>query len=425
MKKAFDKHFVERLAVLFLIFSASGTSLVARSYITWDSPFGPALLVAVSVVLVIIRRIEFDKSLAFLLLGYFFLFLVQALWFGSFHPKHMLLYPLSFVVAYIYLKSMRERLFVYIEDALTWLAVIGLFIWSCDVLSEGGIRSILSGKFVFEPYDEIIDSYVLVYTVVLEGVESFLPRNAGFAWEPGAFSVFCCLALMINMARMNFRVSGNIRAQLLITTIVSTQSTTGYTIMLAIFAAKALRGTRGAAKVFIAPIIAMAVALVLTLPFMQEKILDLWDQDAAELSYSASQSWNLDKPVAAQRFLSLKLDLEDFAENPLLGYGGRESEMGIRKQGLNIVTVSGIGKIFAKFGVFGFIFFATSLYMSSRKFDRTFDCNSTLLLLIVTICIAVSYSLVEHPLMMCFWMYWNFTRTVSVKYVAGRTQHSP
>lgn len=399
---------VERIAVLVLLFTASGTSAIARSYMTWDSPVGVMLLGISCLALIFTHKIGVDRRLVALLMGYFLLFAVQLLWYESFHPKHLLLYPVSFCIAYVYLRSMQVRFFNILEDVIAWLSICALAVWVVDVLSAGKLRSALSGINLLSPYDDIIDSYVFIYTVVLEGVESYLPRNAGFAWEPGAFAVFNCIGLVINLARTSFKVRNNRRAQLFIVAILSSQSTTGYSILLAILLAKAMVGVKGAARLVVVPVVISVIAVALTLPFMQDKILELWDQDVNELAASASESWNIDKPVAAQRFLSLKLDMDDFLENPILGYGGRESEMGIRKQNLNIVTISGIGKIPAKFGFFGLAFFIVSLVMSSSRLAERLGCESRSVLAIVLLCIAVSYSLIEHPILMCFWLYWNF-----------------
>lgn len=396
----------EYLAVAMLLFTATGVSAFARSFTTWDAPYGVLFVLFGTALLAMGHRIDWNRRFLFLLLGFYALFVLQLLWFESFHPKFLLLYPISFGVAYVYLRALGVRFFFILEKVIVGLTICALVIWLVDVGTVGAFRSRLSGLNLLAPYDDIIDSYVFLYAVVLEGVDSFIPRNAGFMWEPGAFAVINCIALTISMARNDFRVVGNRSAQILLLGVLSSQSTTGYSILMVIFLFKLFSKLSGLTRILVIPLALFAASAVFMLPFMQDKMIELWNQDAGELAASASESWNIDKPVAAQRFLSLKLDMDDFLENPILGYGGRESEMGIRKQNLNIVTISGIGKIPAKFGIFGIVFFIFALFKSSRKLAADLGCGSSYMFAAVLLSVAVSYSLIEHPLVMCFWMYW-------------------
>lgn len=399
---------VERMAVCFLLFTAAGVSTFARSSQTWETLVTPVLLGTISLILTLNYGVVISRSFIALIGGYLVLFLVQLVWYGSFHPKHLVLYPLNLWVAYTFVNAMHERFFLHLEYLITRLAGVSLAIWGLDVISDGAVRRQLSGMVFGEPYNPIIDSYILVQTFINEGVDSMVPRNSGFAWEPGAFAVLCSIALLINLYRTNFRLNNNRGALVLLAALLSSQSTTGYNILLVIFLAKLWRDLQGTARMFL-PVIAIAViSVVLSIPFMQEKIVDLWQQDLDQLARSATSEWNFDRPVAAQRFLSLRLDFSDFLENPWTGYGGRDSEMLTQRDALNIVSISGIGKVFARFGVFGFGFFFFSTLLSSIQLSRSFGARTPLLLVLIILMVSLSYSLIEHPIFICLWGYWFF-----------------
>lgn len=366
----------------------------------------PALLAVVALAMCIQYRVTVSTPILAVTGAHVSLCLIQWIWYGSFHPKHLLIYPFNLWIAYVYVQSMGLRLFWHLEFILTRLASIGLIIWGMDLLSSSGVRDALQGIYIGDPYNPIIDSYVVVYTFVNEGVDSLLPRNSGFAWEPGAFAVFCCVGILINLYRNNFELRNNFGALILAIAVLSSQSTTGYGIFMVLIVYKLYRDLKGASRLLL-PISAIGFAVVVLLvPFMQEKIVQLWNQDLNELATSAAAEWNRDQPLAAQRFLSLKIDFEDFKNNPLIGYGGRDEESSIHRDALNIVSISGIGKVMAKFGLLGIGLFILVGCLSSVHLSRCFQARTPALLMVVVAMISLSYSLIEHPLLLCLWAFW-------------------
>lgn len=406
--------FFERVAVGFLLFSATGVTVFARSSMTWENLLMPVLLAGLASVITLRYRVALTPRFAVLLGGFFTLFIAQSLVFQSIHPKYLVLYPLNFWVCYCFVKAMHERVFLHLEFWITRLSAISLVIWSVDIVAGGKIRSSLSGIQLGQPYSPIIDSYVFFQAFVNEQVDSFLPRNSGFAWEPGAFAVFCCMGLMINLYRTNFSLERNAGAYLLLAALASSQSTTGFSILIILIIFKLWHDIMGVARIVIFPAMVVAVVVgIISLPFMQDKIENLWAQDLNQLIMSARSDWNLGEPVAAQRFLSFKLDFADFLNNPLTGYGGEDDDMTVRRFSLNIVSISGIGKILARFGIFGFAFFAWSTVISSSTVSRRFGAGGFAMLALYIFMVSISYSLIEHPLFIVLWCF---------AYLEGRPQ---
>lgn len=369
----------------------------------------PVLLCGLGIAITLRYHLKLSRGFLLVICGFFALFLMQSFTFGSIHPKYMLIYPLNLWVTYCFIKAMRERLLYHIEFLITWLAGISFVIWSIDILTYGAVRQALSGITFGQSYNRIVDSYIFFQTFINESVSSALPRNAGFAWEPGAFAVFCCFGLMLNFYRNNFRLRRNLGAAVLIAALLSSQSTTGYSIFAVFLLFKLWNDIRGTAKFVLFPILGVVVVTsIFSLSFMQDKISNLLSQDLNELAYNASMDWNIGTPLGAQRFLSFQLDFYDFLNNPWTGYGGEDEEMLINRESLNIISVSGIGKIMARFGVFGFAFFVWSTAMSSIFVGRYFGVGNPFLLLMYIFMVSISYSLIENPIFLATWCYWVF-----------------
>ncbi len=406
MKIITPSDFLERSAVGFLIFSAASVTVLARSTMTWEYLIMPLILAVTGILLTLIYNTMPSYRFILFICAYFILAAVQGMIFGGFHAKYLALYPLNFWVAYCFVRAMRERLLLHLEILISYLSGISLAIWSIEITTSGMISRLLNGIFVGMPYNSIIKSYIFFQTFIDEGVESYVPRNSGFAWEPGAFSVLCSLGLMINLYRFGFRLRGNYRGIILVAALLSSQSTTGYSILAIYMILKLWHDMSSAGRIFVFPGLAAAILIAFTtLPFMQNKVEELWSQDLKELTISASSKWNADQPVAAQRFLSFKMDFSDFLNHPWTGYGGEEEQMLVRREALNVVSVSGIGKILARFGFLGFIFFVWSTIASSMTFSRHFRSRSPALLALFILAVSVSYSLIEHPLFISVWCF--------------------
>lgn len=408
IKSTYSAYF-ERAAVAFLLFCSTGTTVFARSAMTWEDLLMPVLLGGLGLGITLRYHIKLSRGFILVIGGFIALLLAQSFKFGSIHLKYMFLYPLNFWVTYCFIKAMRERLLRHVEFLITWLAGISFVIWSADILTNGMVRQALSGVSFGQPYNKIVDSYVLFQTFINESVPSALPRNAGFAWEPGAFAVFCCFGLMLNFYRNGFKLRRNFGAAVLIAALLSSQSTTGYSIFVMFLLFKLWNDIRGASKLVLFPILGFViVTTIFSLPFMQDKINNLLSQDINELAYNASMDWNIGNPLGAQRFLSFQLDYADFLNNPWTGYGGEDEEMLVTRESLNVISVSGIGKIMARFGIFGFAFFVWSTTMSSIFLSRYFRAESPALLLLYIFMVSVSYSLIEQPIFLAIWCYWVF-----------------
>lgn len=400
---------LEAISVLFLVLSASGVTVFARSLATWQALSAPIILVIFSTTFYYLYSIKISYRIVSFLLAFLALTAVQSLIYDSIHPKHLLLYPVNFLCSYCLVKAMGPRFFGYVETQIFALATISIAIWTLDTLTSGAVSNGLKGITVGTPYDDIVDSYVVVQTFINEGVDAFLRRNSGFCWEPGAFSVMCNAALMLNAYRTKFRIQGNVRAVVLTMAIITSQSTTGFYILFIFALIRLWHTSSRTSRLFVWPVMAIFLLLAsVTLPFMQSKIKEVSEQSLNEVAKQASQDWNKDKPIAAQRFLSFTMDFSDFLNNPLTGYGGEDSQMMAKRSSYNIVSVSGIGKVLARFGILGFAFFIIATAYSSLYVNRYFKAGSPSMLFLFILLTSISYSIIEHPLFICLWCFGFF-----------------
>jgi hypothetical protein len=422
VKRLSARNLADYVSVMLLIFFAGGATAVSRSLQTLDNAPAIGLLALVVGALFITHRLGVSKRLLSVLVGFSVYYVLVTIKFQSFHYKFLFLYPFSFLLAYAFVAGMGDRFFLVYERLLVLLSAISIPLWTLQVVSPGAI-DVFAKLSPLEPYNLKVGAHLLVFTVVNESVNTLLPRNSGFAWEPGAFAVFVCLAIFINLVRCEFRLRGNWGLLTLLAALLTTQSTTGYSMLLLLSMLWMINVRSKLTLAVAIPFLVLGGFYVLTLPFMYEKIQEIFSEDVRQLSSTARHYWNRDQLIYAQRIASFRIDFMDFIRNPLLGYGGHDESMWTRKEGLNLVSISGIGKVMAKFGLVGLLFFSWSLVRSSKLLASDLGYRGTWVLAVLILQISVSYSLIESPLLMCFWMYALFRRQLPSSKETMRSVH--
>jgi hypothetical protein len=394
-----------------LLIAGSATSF-ARSFQTWEYPSALIILALISFRIMYVHKISFNKSFFWLIFFFLIYYISLSLKFDEFHYKFLFIYPFSFFIAYTIIMGLKLKFFVIYERLLVKLCLIAMFFWILQIFIPVQLQEVLKMLTFLKPYTDAIRAQIGVYTIIDEGIESLLPRNSGFAWEPGAFSVFINFAIFLNLIFNKFKLRKNYAIYILIITLISTQSTTGYSIFLLIAVFYFMNINMGSGKVLFIPLLAIAILYVFNLPFMYEKIDALSNEKISDIVSIGKKEWNNDKVITAQRFVSLQIDFIDFMKNPILGYGGHDEDMWTRKGNINIVSISGIGKILARFGLVGSLFFLIVLYRNSKMYSKKFNFKGGLVLFFLIIQVSVSYSLIENPIFLCFWMFFYFNPNI-------------
>ena len=149
----------------------------------------------------------------------------------------------SIIIAYIHIQVFGKKMLPLYEHIMVRLCFIALFLWGIAVIYPG------SATFFREFPKTNLGRNVYYLFVWLDEAESGgavvtyngILRNAGCTWEPGRFSIMILLALYCNMARCGIKFRGNWGSIILLISLITTQSTTGYIgalVLYSIFAFK-------------------------------------------------------------------------------------------------------------------------------------------------------------------------------------------
>lgn len=402
--------FFEYLYVLVLIIYAGLASTFVRAGTLSDSVIGYSLPIILSVLLAIKGKVKFNKQFFSLIICLFLYFIAITIKYNEIHPSVFISYSLLFFTAYITIKALKFNFFSIYEFLMFPLSIIALAMW--------GLQTMLRGDTLFNYLSKIpgsdLFSYVtggginiIIYSVqpsassLLYGFA--IPRNSGFAWEPGAFAIYLCLAILVNLFITNPSNKLNLNFWVFLIALITTQSTTGYTIFLVLIFFYLLNKT---AKVvfLILPLLLIAAISVFSLPFMSNKIVGL-AKETNDVDYIVQQSIGEEEGTNTQRFTSFLIAFKDFANDPILGNAGINGKSWIDKIGANISAISGIGNLLANFGIVGFLFFIITAIRTSSYLSKYNKYKGKLLLFIVILLITISYSVIFVPLIMCFWMF--------------------
>jgi len=420
--------YFDYLFVLVMIIYAGYANEYIRVLSFRDYPGVFFFTVVITGILFLTHKVVFNKNFFLLLLFYFIYFLAISIKYNSFHPTILINYFFKFFIAYVTVKALKIKLLIIYEYLIFFLAVIALVMWTVQIALGGdtllGFLSMIPG---IDEFSHVTGGGVsaIFYTVqpttasILYGFMP--PRNCGFAWEPGGFAVYLCLAIFINLFMLEQNINNRKRLWILVLALLTSQSTTGFMILIIIllfyFFNKRL-------KTFILafPIIVIGLLLVFSLPFMSEKIVDLI-KDANEVEIILEAGYGRESSLTPQRFSSFMIALKNFFHDPILGTGGLANVRWTDSIGVNVTVISGIGTLLTDFGIVGFMFFILQTLSTSFYYSRQFRYRGGLLFFIIMTGIAVSYGILEMPLVMSFWVFTLFeSRKISFPVTVKRPE---
>ena len=404
--------FFEYLCVFILIIYAGRSNKFVESGLITIKNLGVFIPIILSIILAIKWKIKFDGYFFLLTFGFFIYFVAISIKFQEIHPSFFLTYFFNYFNAYIIIKVLKRNLFKTYENIIFYLAIAGLLLWCIQIVLGGDTLYNMLSKLNPMDFSSVTGNgkTAIIYSVqpsdfsLLYGFT--IPRNCGYAWEPGVFAVFLCLAIFINLFITSTDKKSKMKLWVLIITLLSTLSTTGYVIFLVIITYYLLNKKLNII-ILLFPLAIVAMIYLSSLPFMSKKVFQVMDE-TKQVDDLLEATYGVDFQSNPQRFTSIMISLKDFAENPILGIGGNNTGSWTYKVGSRISTASGLGNLLAQFGSIGFIFFIIASFKSSHYFSTYYNYKGKFLLFLIILLLSVSYSIIFLPIIMTFWTYQLF-----------------
>lgn len=406
-------YFYEYFVVFILVIYAGKASAFVQAFDNWDNIAGFGLPITSVAVLGLIKDAKLSSKYWLFILGFTLYFAASTLTVGELHPRFFGIQIINFTLVFIVLSSLRFRFFLIYENILYYLCIIALFIWTFQNLFPVATVELLH-NFEFSSQKAVEGNNVafntLFYTVsnfeymgepyFHLGSIQFI-RNAGFAWEPGAFSTYVSIAIFFNLLRNKFKLLQIKHLIIYGVTLISTFSTTGYSLLILlclfyVYNQNLIRIT------WMVPLSTIVIIFLFTLPFMKDKITRKSTVSAEELVYySAKYNYK----YSTQRFQSLQIDFVDFVNHPILGYGGHQEASWTNQLGARVVSISGFGQIMAQYGSVGILFFLISIWQSSKQITILFNAKGAIFPALLLFMISLSYG-VFVLIYMCIWVFY-------------------
>lgn len=314
---------------------------------------------------------------------------------------------LQLLVCYVVISVYQKKIYIYFEKTTVYLCSIAITLWS--IMQITGTDAIAKLGFM-EPSSDISKASLLIFNVPQNFSDSVglfgLTRNCGFAWEPGLFSCFIITAIFFNISRKN-KIKNNKALYILVLTLLSTSSTTGYTALLFLTCNYFfLQNKNIKYKIFAVIIIIPLVIWFNQLPFMSDKIEETstFDNFISQNDNDINYFEENESQIVVQRFEGLYLDYLNFINAPLIGYGDRKNSYSANNISPNLLPADGIISLFAQFGIIIGLLIFMIYYKSAKLYDITFHQKYRILFFLYII-ISFSYNFNYVALFMA--IMWN------------------
>lgn len=313
---------------------------------------------------------------------------------------------LEIISAYTIINIFKTSIFKRFENVTYTLSIIALIGWILNILLHP-IMAYLATTFGIVASGEIASS-LIIYTVKLN--DGF--RNCGFAWEPGRTACMITIGLLLYLMRTKFNLR-SMRLWIMILCLMTTFSTTGYSIFIVIIALCYI-SMKKINPIVIFSILAVSM-ITLSLPFMWEKIAGLTGQATEEgiAQISSSLDWESSNEsqgereyYVPQRFQGLMLSAINLQNSDhLIGDGRDFTQFYInRVNNWMVKTSEGIFEPVVQYGVIIAFLMYYSLFITSKRLSLLYHINNKWLYFLIFIMINISYNFWETPLFMAIWM---------------------
>lgn len=401
--------------IVMVIYAAQMTPDTCRMVgVLSGNPFPFVLPIILTCILVIRNNVSFQNRHLFIIISLAFLWSLLSIFklklkFGGELSFYFFLFY-EIIIAYIHVKVYKEKIFPLYEDIMVKFALLSLILWIPFCLIAPSL-----GHYIFSIFPKTGMGYNFLYLFNWADVDDTMRiRNHGCSWEPGRYASMLVFALFCNLKKNGLKIKSNKNFWIIILSIITTTSTTGYIvsfILIAYFYIKRISILRllGLFLIF-APICYYGSQL----SFMSDKIQNSIERSSdVDVVYSDLE-WG-DKTsnvkIALDRIPTLVMQTENIKHDPLLGYGLNEDDSYVLKPfGQTYSFTGGLIQVISQFGIFfGFMLYFF-LYKSSTVISRE-DSFHKLGFFICVILLSISYPVFGIPIYTAMWLYGNFIKS--------------
>lgn len=376
----------------------SNTMLIARTIISF--------------LIIFVSGIGINKKLRNVLIIWILFVLICSIISNNFADGPLAKFISMFLESYILLRLFKQKFAdIYVKWILVF-SMISLIGWCLSVINIEWLISFLSPINISGGYLADNPSVFYIHTgfYTINWIPNYvwglsLPRNAGFCWEPGGFSVLLVLAIYINfiLKKENILSWKNI---LLFVTLLTTFSTTGY---LALFGL--LIYEYGAKRKSLISIISLVVIIILSYhiffryQFLSGKVSAFSKMEPYVISTEKGDV------LEGSRIAGYSLVLQDLKTNPFFGKAlksiGDYSEYGeIKTWHLNSIYT-----ITSTMGLVGLLLWLWFLINSSKALSKVYNHYPKYGFLIYIILISFGFNIHTFSIIFTFATYGYFMPT--------------
>jgi len=394
-----SKDIIKKLYLfILLIFSGGGSVYYANKY-------AYITIITITFFIALLYKIKLNKSIINALIIWTIFWFMCSLVIKRFIPMQLIFYPCYLLATYVLYKLYGNDLITNINKDIVILAAISIIGWLFLLLDATLLASILrpfnfSGGFREEYgfYDYIHIGIFTIHDLTIETMYTYLPRNTGFCWEPGMYSVFLVLTLFIRTSLLKKSLN-SFGSLIILIALLTTQSTTGY-IAFFIYLIYFFSSKIGIGNLkYTIPLMIIGILSVYSftkLNFMQEKV-KINIEVGAYIGTSPSTTY-----LTGGRLSGLPMVWEDLKRNPIMGKAlsqyGNYSGIGVIKS----THLNSIFNIISSMGLFGFLVWLFLMVKSTQYYYYMYNCKDILSFPIIIITTSFGFNI--HSQLIIFTM---------------------
>lgn len=382
---------------------------IASSF--YRSKEGVITLLFISLLMMLFYKVKLGKSIVNIVLIWLMYVFIVTVRNQTLNPYHAFKIFAFIIVGYIIFKLYHHDFEMRYENTLVFLAVVSLLFFSWEIISKSTLLNFA------RQYDVSMglrgDFNIILYSITPRGTGISFPRNHGFCFEPGPFSIYLNIAIFFNLMRNKMKLKNNRNFWILLVTMFTTQSTTGVIGLFAMYVYMMRKSLVGAKKYFyIILIIGSFIYALFSFDFMLDKLVATYEgqkniEGIIAVSDSASRS------QSAGRVGGFLLALEDFKSYPLFGIGGlsslSERSLG---GGVSLGIINGWAATLSGYGLFGIFITFFGLKKTSKYYAEKFNMANKYALLILLSLSLVSFNFTSQIILFYLVMLGYFNKDI-------------